>query len=241
MSVHYITGSTVGNNKAALSMAGTSSRTDVHEVAQTNPEKRDNQAKPNKDRGTIRRSASGNVTDLTTANGNVALELSTLPAEGTSVIVRGASYPHNGPYGVIGISGTYALTDVPYLSCTGINVTNATYTQDSGTFDPIEQRQFLIMKYTTQVAGTTTNALKLNQTNGSDSLHQFGSYRSRVYATGWQSFTGSVSPCDVTTTVVSLSNDDAVSEHTVVLNVAGTPKSADITNPDTTGLRTPAL
>ena len=243
MSIHYNSGTSVGNNKAAISMAaGTSSRSDVHEVAQINPEKTDNNALASKDFGTIKRSGSGTVTDLTTATGNVALELCTLPAEGTSVHVRGASYPHNGTYGVIGISGTYALTDVPYLSCTGINVTNATYTRDSGTLSPISQRDYLIRGVTTSLGGFANTALQTGivSPSGHTGMHQFRSYRSRVYATGWQSFTGSVSPCDITNTTVSLSTDDAVSEHTVVLSVGGNPKAADITNPDTTGLRAPS-
>ena len=243
MSIHYNSGTSVGNNKAAISMAaGTSSRSDVHEVAQINPEKTDNNAKSTKDWGTIKRSANGTVADLTTANGNVALELGITPAEGTAIHVRGASYPHNGTYGVIGTSGAYTLTDVPYFSCTGINVTNATFTQDSGTFSPIAQRQYLIRGVTTSLGGFANTALQTGivSPSGHTGMHQFRSYRSRVYATGWQSFTGSVSPCDITTTTVSLSTDDAVSEHTVVLSVGGEPKAADITNPDTTGLRAPS-
>lgn len=243
MSIHYNSGTTVGNNKAAISMAaGTSSRSDVHEVAQINPTKTDNNALSNKDLGTIKRSANGTVADLTTANGNVALELGITVADGTAIHVRGASNPYNGTYGVVGTSGAYTLTDVPYLNCSGLNLTNATFTQDSGTLSPIAQRQYLIRGVTTSLGGFANTALKTGVVgaNAHTSMHQFGNYRSRVYATGWQSFTGSVSPCDITTTTVSLSTDDAVSEHTVVLSVGGEPKAADITNPDTTGLRAPS-
>lgn len=242
MSIHYNSGTTVGNNKAAISMAaGTSSRTDVHEVEQINPEKTDNNAKSTKDWGTIKRSGSTAVQDITTLNGNVAIKIATTPVTGTSIHVTGATYPFSGTYGVMGISGNYALTDVPYVSCTGIGA-SGNYTLESGTFTPIAQRDYLIRGVTTSLGGFSNTALQTGVVgaNAHTSMHQFGNYRSRVYATGWHSFTGSVSPCDITTTVVALSTDDAVDEHTVVLSVGGTPKSADITNPDTTGLRAPS-
>ena len=242
MSIHYITGSAPQNKGSAIQMpANSTSRSDIVEVAQVNPGKRDSNSLANKDVGTIKRSGTGSVLDVVSANGNYAFELSgATPAVGNNFYITGASYPLNGPYGVVGTSGAFHLTDVTYVSCTGLSVTGALYTMDSGTLDPIQQREYLIMGYTTSVGGFSNDALKLNKSNGSDSLHQFNNYRSRVYATGWQSFTGSVSPCDITSTTVSLSTDDAVSGHTVIVNVAGNPKAGDITNPDTTGLRAPA-
>lgn len=241
MSTFYISGSTVNNNKSAISMAtNLSSRTDVTEVGQKNPTKYDNQAVPTKDCGQILRTASGTVADMQNWNGNAAFELDSVYAAGTSIQILGASYPHNGTYGVIGSSGTYTVTDVPYLSCTGINLTNAKYSVGSGTFTPVSQRQYIMQKVTTSIAGQGNTVLQTGKSNGSSSLAQFRGYRSRVYAAGWQSFSGSVSPCNVTTTNVSLATDDAVSGHTVILNVAGNVKAADITVPDTVGLRAPA-
>lgn len=241
MTIHYISGSTVNNNKSSISMAAsTSARADVTEVAQVNPGKSDNNAISSKDVGTIQRTAADTVTGISQdVNGYVVINIGAAPTIGASIQVTGASYPFSGSYGVVGTSGNWAVTDVPYVSCTGIGALG-TFTVDSGELDKIEQRQYIMMKTTTELGGVASDALKLNQSNGSSSQHPFGSYRSRVYATGWQAFTGSVSKCDITTTTVTPSGDDSLSNNTVIISVGGQPKAADITNPDTVGLRAPA-
>ena len=239
MTVHYISGSSVNNNKSSISMANVSSRTDTTEVVQTNPEKRDNQAKANKDAGTIQRTSPDAVAGISDLNGYVGINISAAPTEGTSIQVAGASYPFSGSYGIVSTSGNWAITDVPYVSCTGIGALG-TFTLDSGALDTIVQRQFIMMKSTTSLGGVANDALKFNKSNGSASLHPFGSYRSRVYATGWQAFTGDVSKCNITTTVVTPSGDDNLTNNTVIIAVAGKPKASDITNPETAGLRDPS-
>lgn len=241
MSIHYISGSSVENNKSSISMAANiSARTDVTEVAQVNPGKRDNQATASKDLGTIQRTASDAVAGIAEdSNGYVRINIGAAPTVGQSIQVTGASYPFEGSYGVVGASGNWALTDVPYVSCTGIGALG-TFTLDSGELDKIEQREYIIMRHTSGLGGVATDALTLNKSNGSESRHPFGSYRSRVYATGWQAFTGNVSKCNITTTVVTPSGDDNLSNNTVIISVGGQPQASDITNPEIAGLRAPA-
>ena len=242
MSLFYVTGSTANPNGSVVTGLGLSNRSDITDVkpANSNLKNDGNKAVGTPDNNTILEGSPVALSTISGVAGYVALQFGSPPTVGNVYNVRGASYPYNGTYRTIAVSGNYALTSTPFVTCTGIG-TSGTAALQSGAMDSDTQGDFVIMGSTDELAGQVNEALKGFKSNDKETLHDFRGYRSRVYADGWQAFTGSVSKCDVTTTDVTFSADHGIVDTpTVVMSIGTKIQSADLEKPDTTGLRNPA-
>lgn len=245
MAIHYLTGSDANNNSSVIANVEATTRSDVTSVKPLDQDlKSDGTASVVSDTSTtIQQAAGGSVTAIVGVDGYVGVNIGAAPTIGSTLDVVGADYPFEGTYLVTGASGNVALTSTPYVDCTGIS-NYGTYTSNAGDFDPASQREFMIVGYTNEIGGQANEALRCHKKYSSESLHKFQSYRSRVYADCWECFAASGNTPCVTTTVVTLADDQAADGvPTVILQVGcadGTPKAADLENPDTTGLRAPA-
>jgi hypothetical protein len=242
MSLFYVTGSSANTNGSVVTGLGVSNRQDVTDIkpANSNLKSDGNKAVGTADNNTILQASPVALTTLSGVAGYVALQFGSPPAVGNVYNVAGASYPYNGTYRTISVSGNYALTSTPFVTCTGVGTYGLASLQ-SGDMDSDNQGDFVIMGSTDELAGQVNNALKGFKSNDKETLHEFRGYRSRVYAEGWQAFTGSVSKCDITTTDVTFNADEAITAvPTVVISIGTKTQSADLENPDTTGLRNPA-
>lgn len=246
MSVHYITGSTADNDGgSSIVNVGVSTRTDVQGVISGNSHLKNdgNKAVKSSDQTTIRQSASGAVVHISQSGRYVAINLGGTLNPDNTFSVTAASYPFSRVYKVLGTSGNYTVTTTPYTSCTGIGA-SGNYSTAAGSFDSPTQGQFVMQNYTTELAGITNTALQTSLSNAQRSVHAFKQYRSHIYTNYFDSVfgaSGTVGPCDVTTTVVTLATDQAASGvPTVIMSLGSTPQAADLEHPDTTGLRVPA-
>lgn len=242
MANFYITGSSAQQKGSVITGLGTSSRDDVTELksAHSNLKNDGNKAVGTPDFNTIRQGSTTAVVHIANAGGNVAIRLASAPTKGDVYNVTGASYPFNGTYRTVSVSGNYAVTSTPYNSCTGIG-TSGVYSLAAGSMDSDDQGDFIIMTYTDEIGGVTNNALQTNKSNDKEGVHDFRGYRSHVYATGWQSFTGQIDKCDVTTTDVTFSADHGLNDvPTVIMSIGTKIQAADLENPESTGLRNPA-
>jgi len=243
MSSFYITGSTAQKNGSVVAGLGTTSRSDVTDIKPAHSHLKDdgNKAVGTPDATTIRQTTTTALTGITGVLSNVTLQFASAPTLGAVYNVTKASYPFNGTYRVIQVSGNYGITSTPYNSCTGIG-TFGVFSQATGTMDYSDnQGDFIIMTNTDEIAGQTNESLKTNLSNDKETLHDFRGYRSHVYAVNWNTFLGNIDKCDITSTDVTFSADHGLNDNpTVVMSIGTKVQSADLTNPDNTGLRDPA-
>lgn len=243
MSNFYLTGSAAQKNGSVITGLGTSSRTDVTDLKPAFSHLKDdgNKAVGGPDGTTIRQTTTTALTGITGVLSNVTLEFGSAPTLGAVYNVTKASYPFNGSYRVIQVSGNYGITSTLYNSCTGIG-TFGVFSRATGTLDYSDnQGDFIIMTNTDELAGVSNEALKTNLSNDKETLHSFRGYRSHVYAINWNTFAGAIDKCDVTSTDVTFNSDHGNNANpTVILSIGTKIQSADLANPDNTGLRDPA-
>lgn len=242
MSNFYITGSSAQKNGSVVAGLGTTSRSDVTDFrpAYSNLKDDGNKAVGGPDATTIRQTSTTALTGITGVISNVTLQFASPPTLGAVYNVTKASYPFNGSYRVIQVSGNYGITSTAYNSCTGIG-TFGVFSLATGTMDSDSQGDFIIMTNTDEIAGETNDALRSNKSNDKETVHTFRGYRSHVYAINWSNFAGSIDKCDITSTDVTFNTDHGLNANpTVILSIGTKIQSADLSNPDSTGLRDPA-
>lgn len=243
MTAFYINGNTIDNNSGTIMQVGATTRTDIQAAKPyySHLKSDGNRAVSDGDKSTIRRGTLSPVSGILNISGYYGFFLNSVLTPGSTFEVTGASYPVNGHYRVTGSSGTYSVTSSPYISCTGIGASGS-FTLSAGSFDAENQGQFIIMGSTSELAGAANTALQCFKGGTPRAIHKFEKYQSYAYSQCWECFgnSGSISPCDVTTTTVTFWGDEAISgAPTVTLSLGTKIQSAALENPDTTGLFNP--
>jgi len=242
MANFYITGSSEQKKGSVVAGLGLSTRSDITDMkpGYSNLKDDGNKAVGTADYTTIRQGSPVSLSGISGVIGNVALQFGSPPTLGGVYNVTGASYPFNGTYRVIQVSGNYGITGTAYNSCTGIGTYGAA-TLAAGSMDSDTQGDFIIMTNTDEIAGVTNEALRSVKSNDKETVHTFRGYRSRVYSTNWNTFAGAIDKCDVTSSDVTFSTDHGLNANpTVIVSIGTKIQSADLSNPDSTGLRDPA-
>jgi hypothetical protein len=243
MAIFYIDGGTSENKTSGAILGLESNANTFRSVTHGDTQTESTRAVISSHVTSITQSASSNIAGVQNVDGYFGFTLASSASAGTTVSITGADYPLNGVHHVTSASGNLAVTSTPWTLCSPLT-SSGVYTVNTTDIDPAAQRDTLIKGYTTNLAGSANTALRNvgGRLEDRRSVNSFTSYTQRLHVSGgWATFDGSLNPCQLSVSGVTLASDDAASgTPTVVFDVGGNVQAADLENPDLTGLRDPS-